>query len=549
MIRKPALIIIVLAIAVVPLLYNNCSEQTRFSTRPTANETVAGNPITNSAAKVVAALCQVISRCESDLTLNQCQSAIVNADGIDYQLGLTSGSDQTFLQIINAEQSLALVGNSAATDTCLVAIESLSCSDSSVENAYDPAASQPFSGVATMIPTTPGSCPEVFTPPPTYEYFVSTSGSDVTGDGSSTKPWATISHADASLAVGPDGATVHVAPGTYTGVGVPCHSPGVTCAVLTQKSGASNSARLKFISDQQWGAKIVSSGDMFGWYNAGDYVDIVGFDVKGDNASLFGVHNKASFVRTVGLHVHDVPVGSCVLGAGIIHTGATGHDNEAIGNIVHHIGPNLPDGLPSDSYCNLISGIYFGNPRGVIHNNIIYETSASGIETWFYATQMKITHNLLFNIGALTGPPANTFVGAAIVLGAGDVSPALNDYSVVANNIIRNNPGRPFGEYGTVGTNNVYLNNLLFANGAPSNLKPGTVLGGTVTTDPLMVNFQVDGSGDYRLTSTSPARDTGSLNCAGGLSGPGVCTPQTDFNGFSRPYGPGLDIGPYEWHP
>ena len=55
-------------------------------------------------------------------------------------------------------------------------------------------------------PTTGGAQPEF--------YYVATSGSDSSGDGSTDKPWATITHALDSV---PDGSTILVAPGTYTG--------------------------------------------------------------------------------------------------------------------------------------------------------------------------------------------------------------------------------------------------------------------------------------------------------------------------------------------
>ena len=45
-------------------------------------------------------------------------------------------------------------------------------------------------------------------------YYVATDGSDTTGDGSAADPWATITHALDSV---PDGSTVLVRPGTYSG--------------------------------------------------------------------------------------------------------------------------------------------------------------------------------------------------------------------------------------------------------------------------------------------------------------------------------------------
>jgi hypothetical protein len=45
-------------------------------------------------------------------------------------------------------------------------------------------------------------------------YYVDTGGSDITGDGSTANPWATITHALDSV---PDGSTILVRPGTYSG--------------------------------------------------------------------------------------------------------------------------------------------------------------------------------------------------------------------------------------------------------------------------------------------------------------------------------------------
>src|SRR5207245_6531220 len=71
-------------------------------------------------------------------------------------------------------------------------------------------------------------------------YYVSTTGSDSSGNGSSSSPWATIAYA--STKVGP-GASVHVAPGTYSG------------QFNTDASGTS-SACITYDSDTTWAAKI-----------------------------------------------------------------------------------------------------------------------------------------------------------------------------------------------------------------------------------------------------------------------------------------------------
>jgi hypothetical protein len=59
---------------------------------------------------------------------------------------------------------------------------------------------------------------------------------------------------------------------------------------------------------------------------------------------------------------------------------------------------------------------------------------------------------------------------------------------------------------------------------------------GTITADPQFVNYQANGTGDYRLKSTSPAIDKGTATSA----------PTTDIDCYARPRGAAHDIGAYE---
>jgi hypothetical protein len=58
-----------------------------------------------------------------------------------------------------------------------------------------------------------------------------------------------------------------------------------------------------------------------------------------------------------------------------------------------------------------------------------------------------------------------------------------------------------------------------------------------VSSEPLMVNYQPNGSGDYRLLSSSPAIDRGTS----------VKAPTIDYAGVARPRGAAIDIGAYEY--
>src|SRR5439155_27001041 len=94
-------------------------------------------------------------------------------------------------------------------------------------------------------------------------YYVSPTGSD-SSDGSASSPWATMGHADSI--VGP-GATVHVAPGVYA------------ASINTYTSGTA-SARIVYVSDVKWGAKVIGTNDST-WSNWCDYLDMLDFDVTG----------------------------------------------------------------------------------------------------------------------------------------------------------------------------------------------------------------------------------------------------------------------------
>ena len=275
------------AFSILALVYNNCAPA-KFGgpsvEQVILQETVTGNPLTAAAKTLVTQACSVVTRCHSQISLSQCEAGFQNVSDIDYQLGLPKNSNLKLSEIIQAESNGSLVANRSGFDSCMAAIEKLSCSESSVQNAYDPAAQESFAGMAFMIPTAPGSCPSVFNQPPAKrEYYVSPSGSD-SNDGSLKSPWATITHASQALTVGTEGVIVHVAPGTYQLPVIPaCDTDGSSCGIKTIRSGMLK-APIEYISDQQWGAKLVAPGAVSVWYNSGDHVRITGFEIVGSSS-------------------------------------------------------------------------------------------------------------------------------------------------------------------------------------------------------------------------------------------------------------------------
>ena len=378
-----------------------------------------------------------------------------------------------------------------------------------------------ISAVSSADPTKSASAVVSFSTPPNpsptgTNYYVSPAGNDG-NDGSQQHPWLTIQHA---AALAQPGATVHVAPGNYAG------------AITTQINGTAT-ARIRFLSDTQWGAVIRAASVDIIWTNLADYVDIEGFDIAGSTADTCnGIINYASYVRIVGNNVHDVghDTTTCVFGSGIVnHQNRAGHDDDIIGNVVHDIG----DFSLTYQYHH---GIYHANLRGHIWNNLVYRCQGWGIHLWHAANQVTIANNTVFN---------NAYGGMLIGDGddAGGFAPGVvNDFTVVTNNIVYSNglrsgaSGYGIEEYGATGTHNQYLNNLVYQNGpADWNLQNGIVAVSSLCTNPQFVNYQTDGTGDYHLVSGSPAISAGTS----------VGAPTIDILGAIRPQ-TSLDVGAYQ---
>ena len=87
-----------------------------------------------------------------------------------------------------------------------------------------------------------------------------------------------------------------------------------------------------------------------------------------------------------------------------------------------------------------------------------------------------------------------------------------------ANNIVYDNTKYGIVEQGKVGRNNRYINNLVYSSG--TNVLVAGKVTGTISADPLFVNYRADGKGDYRLLDTSPAirKDAGKMPLAARLA-------------------------------
>lgn len=339
--------------------------------------------------------------------------------------------------------------------------------------------------------------------------YVSPTGSD-SNPGTQAAPVKTITRADALASAG---STVHVAAGTYY-VSAPSLS---NAGIVTRKSGTSR-ARIRFVSDVKWGAKIVVSGTGITWDSRGSYVDIDGFQITG--SGRHGLLASGAYLTFKNNYIHDLTVSGGCNGSG----GAAIDTYGPVGNVLidRNVVRNI--GYRYIGACNTIQGIYIANANNVVTNNIVSGVAMAGIQQWHGATASTIVNNTSFHnkIGILLGQgDAGTTTGSA------------NNY--VANNIVYDNRAYGVIEMGKMGGNNRYANNLVARSGTSWKVK-GSVTG-SISSDPLFRNYLANGTGDYRVYSSSPAIDRGTSAKA----------PTIDFAGVARPRGAAVDVGAYEY--
>jgi hypothetical protein len=341
------------------------------------------------------------------------------------------------------------------------------------------------------------------------DLYVSPTGNNANLGTSSDAPLLTIVKASE---LAKPGTIIHVAPGNYAG------------GFQTKASGTAG-APIRYVSDKKWGAKIVGSGGGKIWHNYGNYVIVDGFELTGAGKTHGLISGPPSTGGDLGHHftatnnyVHDMAVDICGSGGAITGFSPTGY-SIITNNVIRNIAVSLIGS------CATQQGIYISDSNSYIANNIISGVAAVGIHQWHGATRSIIVNNTVFNN-----------VGG-IGVGGGDsgVLPNGSQDNYVANNIVAHNEKWGITEYGKT-SRNTFHNNLLYNN--PKNVMSGSgsVVSGTITTNPMFIDYQANGSGDYRLESNSPAIDKGTMSAS----------PAIDFDGTARPQGAGIDIGAYE---
>lgn len=394
------------------------------------------------------------------------------------------------------------------------------CSSAMAQGKAEPEKSPARSARPPAPVPLPAPCPETPVPSPAptpaptpapdptpgaskKRVHVSTRGSDL-GSGSKESPFRTIKRAEA--AAGP-GTVVMVAPGSY--------------AVGVTRKGGERGAPIRYVSEQKWGAKIVSSGGPSLWDARGDDVQIEGFLFDGSAAKevriglYLGGSRGVARGNLVQNIARSIPCSS--RGAAGIKTDNYfgGFHNDVLDNVVRAVG---------SKECNFYHGIYLSSP-GTAQNNLVYGASGAGINSWHNAFKLRVINNTVF---------ANQF---GVIIGAGDFYKgwsAPNDRSVVANNIVYDNSVYGISEQGKTGPGNMYVSNLSAKNGKNWRLLTGMRPLGSIAADPGFVNYNPGGDGDYTLSAGSPAIDKGSSSFA----------PGQDLAGFARGRAP--DIGAFE---
>lgn len=376
---------------------------------------------------------------------------------------------------------------------------------------YGVQAAQISSGgtATTPPPTVPPPAPPTGGTSLTPTLYVASTGSNTNSGLTAAAPFATIAHA---ASVAQPGDIVSVAAGVYA---ITSGTSGIgTVGISTSCSGTATSPII-FISASPWGARLVDSGLGITWQHSGNYTIIDGFEITG--SQRIGIYLTGNSCEVRGNYIHDL----------LAHGGANGQGGAAIDGIganmyVHGNRINNID-VAHFTGTTYVQGIYIAGAGWRVENNIVSNVAAVNITQWHAATGSIIVNNTVFHSKE------------GILIGDGDAGtlPGGSSNNIVANNIVFDHTTYGIVEGGITGTNNQYLNNLVFNSGNNVSLHSGAVQSGTVLASPQFVDYQTDGSGDYRLQAGSPAIGAGNA----------TYEPATDYAGTTR--GTRADIGAY----
>ncbi len=386
-------------------------------------------------------------------------------------------------------------------------------------------------------------------------YYVSPSGND-SNDGSSGRPWGTISHAVAAASIGSSGTVIHVANGTYSFVsGCPNDSGANVCF---NRGGNSTTARLVLQCDAGTSSATaavgqckITGGSAGIFMNTGNFIDVVGFDIGNAAGMQTGVKvlgncgqpvsSCGNSVHIIGNYVHDLGGSSCPSN-GAIEIGNNHGDGVTDGQILRNTIMRFAQD-PSGS-CNLTHGIYVNTGRVIVQNNIIVQVPTYGITYYSSACFGVVSNNVVIN------------AKGGLVIGTDGIgtSCANQGSNTINNNYfgnIRSKSSIVFSAGAPQCTSSMpnYIGNNMsdgsapdFSSGASSCdiISPSSMT--HVSGASFFVNYQVNGTGDYHLKSSSPGMGAGTKTCSTGTGAVSPCAPEADFEGVVADL---LSIGAY----
>lgn len=113
------------------------------------------------ALKLGSSICSKISSCYPASAFNTCLQSVVNISGYTSEMGVTASTYPTLTDLRNAELALQVTANTTNFDSCIQAIEALSCADSNVQNAYSIATPNAYTATNLLFRSS-GSCTQIY---------------------------------------------------------------------------------------------------------------------------------------------------------------------------------------------------------------------------------------------------------------------------------------------------------------------------------------------------------------------------------------------------
>ncbi len=311
-------------------------------------------------------------------------------------------------------------------------------------------------------------------------------------------------------------ALVLVGPGTFT------VSSGRTAKIANSGTSTCHTAYVATAYASSILNTANNNANDAGIWVAGNYVDLVGFDIN-DPMGCMGVYSNGSYANLIYNRVHDIANGSgaysCgngVGGGGILGAIGSSTYNNWSNNIVWNVG-TIGN--------HFTHGLYTTSAHNTIQNNIVYAAGGACLQAYHEPSYDVITNN--------------TFVGCGyngFLFGADPGYSYSN--SVFSNNAMYNNSGSDINACGAsgcgvaIGSGNTFSNNDTASSGGNNTgdlSSVGQSLVSNITGNPNFVNVSCPAStGNFDVNSGSPVITAGTAKNASATDILGVTRNTTD---------------------